>query len=189
MKKLIMTITVVFIATLLFGCTQAANDSNGTIRGGYMSLGVSDINANNNTLEEKVVKNGDLIKVDYTGRLKDGTVFDSSIGKEPLEFTAGAGQMIKGFDSAVIGMKVNEKKTVELAPSEAYGEHDETNVITVDANAFANFSTIQKGVVVSASNGARGVVIERTDKNAVIDFNHELAGKTLIFEITIVSIN
>ena len=67
------------------------------------------------------VKKGDRVKVHYTGKLEDGSVFDSSIGKDPLEFTAGAGQMIKGFDSAVIGMEVGEEKEVKIPPEEAYG--------------------------------------------------------------------
>lgn len=67
------------------------------------------------------VKKGDRVKVHYTGTLEDGSEFDSSIGKDPLEFTAGAGQMIKGFDDAIIGMEVDEEKTIKIPPEEAYG--------------------------------------------------------------------
>lgn len=67
------------------------------------------------------VKPGDKVKVHYTGTLEDGTVFDSSENKEPLEFTAGAGQMIKGFDQAILGMELNEEKTIKIPPEEAYG--------------------------------------------------------------------
>jgi FKBP-type peptidyl-prolyl cis-trans isomerase len=69
-------------------------------------------------------KEGDVVRVHYTGRLTDGTQFDSSVGREPLEFTVGAGQMIKGFDTGVRGMAVGEKKTIEIAPQDAYGERE-----------------------------------------------------------------
>jgi hypothetical protein len=77
-------------------------------------------------------KTGDTVKVDYTGKLADGTVFDSSIGKTPIEFTIGSGEIIKGFDNAVLGMKVGQSKTVVLAPEDAYGAHRDDLVITFD---------------------------------------------------------
>jgi peptidylprolyl isomerase len=134
------------------------------------------------------IKAGDNIAVNYTGKLKDGTVFDTSIGREPLGFTAGAGQMIKGFDKAVIGMKVGETKTVEISPEEAYGTLDQNKIFTFDKSKFGNFDEMQVGMVVS-SGVYQGKIIKKTSTEAVIDFNHELAGKTLIFEISIVSIN
>jgi peptidylprolyl isomerase len=78
------------------------------------------------------VKDGDVVRVHYTGKITNGEQFDSSTGREPLEFTVGAGQMIKGFDAAIPGMKVGEKKTINILPEDAYGVKDD--VIVLDAN-------------------------------------------------------
>jgi FKBP-type peptidyl-prolyl cis-trans isomerase 2 len=139
-------------------------------------------------VEEKKVEVGDNVKVNYTGKLEDGEIFDSSEGREPLKFVAGQGQMIKGFDEAVIGMKKGEKKTITLAPEEAYGEFREDAKITVDKNQLPNFENLVVGSQLMTNNGATGTIIEKSDQNAIIDFNHKLAGKTLIFDIEIVSI-
>ncbi|MFA6065073.1 MAG: peptidylprolyl isomerase [archaeon] len=136
-----------------------------------------------------VVKNGDQIAVNYTGRLENGSIFDTSVGKSPLEFTAGAGQMIKGFDSAVIGMKVGETKTVKLSPEEAYGALNPKVIFTLNKSAFPDFDKLKEGMQMQTSSGACGRITKKTETEATVDFNHELAGKTLIFEITVVSIN
>ena len=86
-------------------------------------------------IDEEVVEVGDYVKVHYTGTLDDGSVFDSSEGREPLEFTAGAGQMIKGFDAAVIGMKIAEVKTVTIPAEDAYGIYDDTMVLPETSRA------------------------------------------------------
>lgn len=138
---------------------------------------------------EKIVVKGSHISVDYTGKLLDGKVFDSSIGRTPLEFDVGAGQMIKGFDQGVIGMKIGEKKTITLAPSEAYGESNQMRIITVDKVSFPQFDLLKPGLMVGSQAGLTGKVVSKNDKEAIIDFNHELAGKTLVFEITLVSID
>jgi len=137
----------------------------------------------------RAVKLGDHISVNYTGKLEEGKVFDTSIGREPLEFEVGAGQMIKGFDSAVVGMKVGETKTVTLNPQDAYGLADTRKIISVDSGMFPEFSKLQIGMNVGSNAGLTGRVTQKNEKNAIIDFNHELAGKKLIFEITLVSIN
>ncbi len=190
-KKILMAIFMVLLTTLLLGCTQNNSVSN-------FGLGTEDKNntnienINNTNLEVKIMSNevkaGDNISVDYTGKLVNGEVFDSSVGKEPLAFTAGAGQMIKGFDDAVIGMKVGDKKTITLKPSEAYGEVNPQAIIAVEASQLPNFDQLQVGMELASSNGARGKITQKNDTNAVIDFNHSLAGKTLIFEIELVSI-
>ena len=140
-------------------------------------------------MDEKVVVKGSHVAVDYTGKLTDGKVFDTSIGREPLDFVVGAGQMIKGFDDGVLGMKVGEKKTVTIPPEAAYGLIDPRKVIAVDKQSFPQFDALKVGLMVSAGNGLAGRIASKTDTNATIDFNHELAGKTLVFEITLVSIN
>lgn len=138
------------------------------------------------------VKTGDTVKVDYTGKLTDGTVFDSSLGKTPLEFTVGAGQMIKGFDSAVVGMKVGQSKTVVLPPDEAYGAHREDLVLIVNKSQMAPGvnPTVGQQLTVTRADGSTGrvVVVAITDTTVTVDANHPLAGKTLTFDIKLVSI-
>jgi peptidylprolyl isomerase len=142
---------------------------------------------------EQVVKNGDNISVNYTGSLQDGTVFDTSIGKTPLTFTVGAGQMISGFDKAVVGMKVGEKKTVTLAPEEAYGEHRADLVLTLGRDKFSSIPNLSIGLKVQMHNSSgqafTATIVAIDASTVTIDANPELAGKTLIFEIEIVSIN
>ena len=130
-------------------------------------------------------KNGDNVKVHYTGKLVSGEQFDSSAGREPLAFTVGAGQMIAGFDEGVIGMKVGETKTLKITPEKAYGEYDPelSRELPVEAVTF----TPEIGMQLATDTGLRGIITEVGEKSFIIDFNHELAGKTLIFEVTIVS--
>jgi FKBP-type peptidyl-prolyl cis-trans isomerase 2 len=148
----------------------------------------------------KKIENGDTISVDYVGKLEDGTLFDTSVKEaaseagihnqmrtyEPLKFTVGAGQMIAGFDEGVVGMNVGETKTLVIPPEEAYGEYDPelTKEIPVDAVSF----TPEVGMQLATDTGLKGVIKEVGHKSFIIDFNHELAGKTLLFEVTVVSL-
>lgn len=142
--------------------------------------------------EEKVVETGDNIKVHYTGTLDDGSVFDSSEGREPLAFTAGAGQMIKGFDAAVIGMKVGEVKTVTIPAEDAYGLHDDERVLTFPKDELPEGMDpkVNDRLALTQSDGRQVpvVVIEVTDEVLTVDANHELAGKDLTFEIELVEL-
>lgn len=157
-----------------------------------------------NTAGGTITQKGDTVRVDYVGKLEDGTLFDTSLeteakkagleprpSYEPLEFTVGAGQMIAGFDSAVVGMKEGDSKTATLPPEQAYGQRKEEAVISVPVASIGNSQNIKVGSMLFAQNGAAGRVIEisnGTNATAKIDFNHELAGKTLVFTIKIVSI-
>ena len=142
--------------------------------------------------EEKVVEAGDNIKVHYTGTLDDGSVFDSSEGKEPLEFTAGAGQMIKGFDAAVIGMKVGEVKTVTIPAEDAYGLHDDKLILAFPKDELPEGMDpkVNDRLALTQADGRQVpvVVIEVTDEVLTVDANHELAGKDLTFEIELVEL-
>jgi len=131
------------------------------------------------------VAKGDNIAVDYTGRLEDGSIFDTSVGRAPLEFEAGAGEMIKGFDDAVIGMKLNEEKNITIRPEEAYGAYDVNAVIEVTLASIPNGT---KAGDTLYAGGRQVKVLEIRNETAVIDTNHPLAGKTLIFQINIVNI-
>ncbi len=138
------------------------------------------------------VQKGNKIKVHYTGTFEDGTEFDSSKGKEPLMFEAGAGQVVKGFDEAVLGMKVGEKKKFTLAPEEAYGPvHDELKK-EFPRDKLPEDMTPKVGDMLPLQAPTGQVypakVLEVRDDNLLLDLNHPLAGKTLVFEIELVGI-
>jgi peptidylprolyl isomerase len=137
-------------------------------------------------------KEGDVVRVHYTGRLTDGTLFDSSEGREPLEFTIGAGQMIKGFDSGVLGMAVGDKKTLEITPHDAYGERDEEAVIEFPLSNIPDDMKLETGMQLTLRNQFGQpipvVVLEVKEEIVVMDANHSLAGKDLVFDIELVEI-
>jgi len=130
---------------------------------------------------------GHLVSVDYIGTLPDGSEFDSSIGGEPLQFTIDAGQMIQGFNDAVIGMAVGETRTVTLPPEEAYQDYLEDLIIEVPLDQLP--ADVAVGDELFSPVGQKVVVLEVGDEFATIDTNHNLAGETLTFEITLVSID
>jgi FKBP-type peptidyl-prolyl cis-trans isomerase 2 len=141
----------------------------------------------------QTVKNGDTVHVHYHGRLDDGTTFDSSEGREPLTFTAGNGQVIKGFDDAVIGMQVGEKKTVTIPVEHAYGEHSEENMMEYPISDFPADMKPEVGMELHMSDdqgNAFPVTIAEINEHAVLlDANHPLAGHALTFEIELVSVD
>ena len=137
-------------------------------------------------------KKGDNVKVHYTGRLKDGTIFDSSEGREPLGFQVGAGQMIKGFDTAVVGLEMGKKITAEIPAAEAYGEVNEELYVDVPKNNLPPDLNPEVGqqLAMTQPNGQQVPVKVKEIKGdiGVIDANHDLAGKDLIFDIELVEI-
>lgn len=138
------------------------------------------------------VETNSRVKVHYTGRLENGNEFDSSRDREPLSFTVGAGQMIPGFEKAVMGMELNESKTVNIPCKEAYGERNEQLVQKVSKNALPpeiNPYIGQKLVSQTQSGEQIPVVItDVTDETVTVDANHQLAGEDLIFDIQVVEI-
>jgi FKBP-type peptidyl-prolyl cis-trans isomerase SlpA len=138
------------------------------------------------------VKANDTIKVHYTGKLNDGRVFDSSVEREPLEFTLGQGQLIPGFEKGVIDMAVNEKKTVHIPFAEAYGERREEMMQEVPKNQLPPEIKPEVGMgLVSQTpdgNEMRLTVAEVKDESIVVDANHPLAGQDLTFEIEVLEI-
>ena len=137
-------------------------------------------------------KNGNQVKVHYHGRLNDGTTFDSSEGRSPLQFEVGAGQVIKGFEDGVLGMKEGEKKTVHIPVHEAYGEKSEDMIIEFPLDQFPADMKPEIGMQLNL-RGQDGrsfpVVISEVKKDLVVlDGNHPLAGKDLIFDIELVEI-
>lgn len=136
---------------------------------------------------------GDTVQVDYKGYFDDGEVFDSSIEKgKTIKFVIGSSKMIPGFDAAVVGMAVGEKKTVRLSPDEAYGERNEDNVLILNKSEFPENSTFEIGQPVYLST-TQGIIdfpiIAINESDVIIDINPRLAGKILNFDIELVAIN
>lgn len=130
---------------------------------------------------------GDTVRVHYTGRLADGQVFDSSEGGEPLEFTVGAGQVIKGFDEGVAGMTIGEEKRVEIESGEAYGERLEGLVQTISREGLnlGEEPRVGMNLVMQLPDQQQipVAVTEVTEDSITLDANHPLAGEKLIFDI------
>lgn len=145
-----------------------------------------------------VVQNGDTVTVDYVGSFTNGTVFDSSAIHGPLNVTVGAHQVIPGFENALVGMKINQSKTITLPPSEAYGEYNASRVVSVPLANFGADPSNYTGryITVTTSTGqpiqAKVVSVTHstntTNGTVTLDLNHPLAGKTLVFNITVIRI-
>lgn len=137
-------------------------------------------------------KSGDTVKVHYTGKLQDGTQFDSSVGSDPLEFTIGAGQLIAGFDNGVVGMTVGDKKTVTIPAAEAYGERNEELIVDIEKSQLPPEADPQVGLMLQSQqpdgNLINLMIIEVTDTSVKVDANPPLAGETLIFDIELVEV-
>lgn len=184
---------LLLVGVLLAGCTQSPPAA--TPLANASSLPVPTAPP---ALKNASVEAGDVVSVEYVGRLEDGTVFDTNVKSEAekanltrpsydlLTFLVGGGQMIKGFDQAVVGMKVNETKTVQIPPEEAYGARSPVLVkVFPRKDLEALGGTAEVGVVVQASNGAVGNITAVNDSFITVDFNPRLAGKTLVFDITV----
>jgi peptidylprolyl isomerase len=185
-KGAVLFLSVLILGSVIFGsgCTGAGTGNT------------------SGTVENRVVKAGDTIQVDYIGKLENGTVFDTSredVAKQagiyvsgrtyaPLPFVVGSGQMIKGFDNGVIGMKVGEEKTIKIPPEEAYGEYDKSKVQAFPIKDL-NLTEVPKvGQVFGDEYGNQYKVIAVNDTHVTLDANNKLAGKTLVFDIKLISI-
>jgi|TARA_B110000259_G_scaffold37866_1_gene42986 FKBP-type peptidyl-prolyl cis-trans isomerase 2 len=138
------------------------------------------------------VTENSTVKVNYTGKLADGQVFDSSEGKEPIAFTLGQGQLIPGFEKGLIDMKLNEKKTISMPKEDAYGEINEALIQEVNKSELPQEMEpkVGMGLVSKSPDGQEMnlMVIEVKEESIVIDGNHPLAGKDLIFDLEVVEI-
>lgn len=138
------------------------------------------------------VKNGDTIKVHYHGKLTDGTTFDSSSGREPLEFEVGSGMVIKGFDDGVTGMKVGDKKTINIPVDDAYGPKQEEMLVEFPLDQFPTDMKPEIGMPLTMTT-AQGqpvqvIIVEVKEEAVLLDANHPLAGEELVFDLELVEI-
>lgn len=152
--------------------------------------------------ESEAVESGDMVQVDYTGKFEDGTVFDTSreeVAQEagvynpqreyaPLTLVVGTGQVIEGFDEGLIGMKEGEEKTLTIPPEKAYGEYNESWVQAIPIEDLNMSEKPEVGQVYSSMYGGQFKVVAVNETHVTLDPNHELAGKTLIFDVKVVSI-
>ena len=137
-------------------------------------------------------QNGDTVKIHYTGKLDDGTVFDSSVGHDPLELQIGQNQIFPKLEEAIIGMELNETKTVLVSSNDAYGPYREEMVVDVPKNSFPADINPEVGLeleLVQSNNQPIIVtVLKVTDDSVTLDANHPLAGKDLTFDVQLVEI-
>ncbi|MBO0948011.1 FKBP-type peptidyl-prolyl cis-trans isomerase [Fibrella forsythiae] len=137
---------------------------------------------------------GDTVQVHYTGTLTDGTLFDSSQGRSPLEFTLGSGQVIKGFDDGITGMSVGEQKTINIPADEAYGSTNEAMIFTLNRSDIPDEIPLEVGMTLNMHEDGNPqpvpvIVRALSDDSVTLDANHPLAGQDLTFEIELVGIN
>ena len=136
-------------------------------------------------------KQGDVVAIHYKGQLDDGSVFDSSEGREPLEFQIGANQVIPGFEAAVLGLDLGQSRTTRIEPDQAYGPRRDEMLITVGKERFPEGMDIESGqeFQLDGGNGDMPVVVtEVTETTVTLDGNHPLAGKALTFHIELISV-
>ncbi len=137
-------------------------------------------------------KQGDLVFVHYTGKFESGEVFDTSTDSEPLYFIIGEGNIIEGFEKAIVGMNIGDKKDIQLTPAEAYGDYSEEKVLTVNRENFGEGfePEIDLQLALQMENGERAIATIKgfDNENVTLDLNHPLAGKALKFELELVDI-
>lgn len=140
----------------------------------------------------RAAKKGDTVSVEYTGRLETGEVFDTSKGKDPLEFEIGKAEVIKGFEDGVIGMKVGEEKEIPIDPEDGYGKRNEAYVKEVPKQSIPSDIELKKGIILifKREDGMRipATVAEVKKDTAMVDFNHPLAGRKLKFSVKLTAI-
>ena len=137
-------------------------------------------------------KSGDNVKVHYTGKLQEGDVFDSSEGREPLEFRIGDGKVIPGFEQGVVGMELGEKKQISISPEEGYGARNEELVAVIEKTLLPSDidTSVGQQLQVQQKDGTaiQLVVTAETEENVTLDANHPLAGKDLVFSLTVLRV-
>ncbi|MGC9443840.1 MAG: FKBP-type peptidyl-prolyl cis-trans isomerase [Candidatus Methanospirareceae archaeon] len=178
----VMVIITIIVVALCAGCADTEKETSAATSTPAPSATVA-----------QTAKVGDTVSVHYTGTLADGSVFDSSIGREPLQFTLGEGQMIPGFEQAVTGMALGEIKTVTIPADQAYGPYYEELVLVIPRDQLPADMEPQVGQKLQTQSATGQIMIvtvkEVSATNVTLDANHELAGKDLTFEIQLVEIS
>ena len=178
----VLVIVAVFVAVLCAGCAEQGVETPDAT-----------ITPTPSATSFQTAKVGDTVKVHYTGTLTDGSAFDSSIGREPLQFTLGEGQMIPGFEQAVIGMELGETKTVTIPADQAYGPYYEERVFVISRDQLPAGMEPEVGQKLQMQSTSGQITIVTvtvvSETNVTLDANHELAGKDLTFEIQLVEIS
>ena len=145
------------------------------------------------TTKAEVAKQGDTVKVEYTGTLDDGTQFDTSVGKDPITFKLGSGEVIPGFENGLLGMSVGQEKKVDIAPDQAYGPHHAQLVQEVPKDKFPPHVELKKGIIITLKAPTGQTIMARVgdfkDDKVMLDLNHPLAGQNLHFKLKLVAIN
>lgn len=138
------------------------------------------------------IENGDTVRIEYTGKLTDGTVFDQTEDEKPFQFTVGSGDVIPGFEEAIKGMEEEQEKSVTIKASNAYGERDESRVQQYSRDTLPDDFNPEKGQVLALQDQeGRQIpvsVVDFTDETITVDLNHPLAGEDLVFDIKILEI-
>ncbi|WP_436910346.1 FKBP-type peptidyl-prolyl cis-trans isomerase [Halosimplex marinum] len=153
------------------------------------------------------ISTGDTVTIEYTGRLDDGSVFDTSLESvaeeegltedqpdrdyQPLTVEIGSGRIIEGLEDGLVGMEAGEEDTVEIEPEQAYGEYTDDRVVEYGADEFAEMlggREIEEGLEIQTEEGLPGEVVDADDETVTVDFNHELAGEALTFEVEVVAV-
>jgi FKBP-type peptidyl-prolyl cis-trans isomerase 2 len=136
-----------------------------------------------------MIKEGSKVKVHYTGKFEDNNVFDSSVGREPLEFTVGGGMLIPGFEQGIIGLEAGNVKTIEVDPEQGYGDLREDLVQEVEVTQLPENVSVGDVLTAETPAGPINVVVKEINGDkALVDANHPLAGKKLIFELEILEV-
>ena len=142
--------------------------------------------------EKDSIKTGSSVKFHYTGKLESGTVFDSSEGKEPHQFKVGEGMIIPGLEKQMVGMKAGDKKEISVSPAEAYGDRREDLTREIPKGPVPEGMTLEKGAIIYLKTpdgqAIPATIMEVKDQTVVMDFNHPLAGQTLVFNVEIVEV-
>ena len=187
--KLIGLLTIMVILLLASGCVEDGDLQTESKSVEWEERQEEIVADQNGTAQAKV---GDTIKVHYTGTLEDGTVFDSSVGRKPLPFTIGLGQMIPGFEKGVVGLNLSESKTITIPADQAYGPYRADLVQVVARDQLPTDSKLEVGQMLQVSQPNGQIILVTitnvTDSNVTLDANHRLAGKNLTFEIQLVEI-
>ncbi len=139
-----------------------------------------------------IAQQGDIVRINYSGRLVDGTQFDSSEGRAPLEFTLGQGQVIRGLEQHVSGMEPGQKSTVTIPVADAYGPRRDEAIQTLDRSKVPNGVDLKIGTQLQARTSDGGMlpitVVSLDEQSVTVDANHPLAGKDLVFDVEVVDV-